>query len=797
MADRIRGITIEIGGDTTKLQSALKDVNSSIKDTQNSLKDVEKLLKLDPKNTELLTQKHEMLAKQVENTKEKLQTLKTAQEQMKASGVDKSSEQYQALEREIIDCEQALKRLEKASIESNVSLQKVAETGKSFKKVGDGITNVGKEVSKASVAVATGMGVAVKTTMDFDSQMSKVRAISGATAEEFDLLRDKAREMGSKTKFSATESAQAFEYMAMAGWNTEDMLNGIEGVMNLASASGEDLATTSDILTDAMTALNIEITKENVTHFADILATASSNSNTNVAMMGETFKYVAPLFGSMGYSAEDCAIAIGLMANSGIKATQSGTALRGIITRLAKPTKESAEAMKVLGISLDDGEGNMYSFMDIMKQMREGFGELKISEQELNQEMSTLDSQLEDGTITQKEYDESVSDLMKRAYGAEGALKAEASAMLAGKNALSGLLAIVNASDEDFNKLTQAVANADGTAQEMSDIMQDNLGGQLTILKSQLEELAISFGDLLVPKLREFVSHIQDMVDKFNGLDEWQKKLILGIGLVIVVLGPLLVIIGSLISSIGQMMIFLPMIVSTIAPVVGAIGAFITANLGIIAVIGLVIVAIVTVIKHWDDIKEAVRLACEIIGEWIDNLKNKFADWVENAKQIFEIFKVAWDLLWDGMKSKAENMWEGIKAVFRLGWEYIKGLFKQKLEFPKIKMPHFSIDGKLSLNPPSVPKIKVDWYKKAYDDAYLLNSPTIFGASGGKLLGGGEGNGSEAVVGTDKLMSMMSDVVGNQNVTVVLEGDAQGVFNLVRVENNRFMKSNGYSPLMG
>lgn len=793
--NRIKGITIEIDGNTSKLVDSLKEVNKQIRNTQSDLRDVEKLLKLDPGNVELLTQKHEMLGKEVENTKEKLQKLKDAQAQMNASGVDKTSAEYQALEREIIDCEQSLKKLEKAAIESNVALQKAAAAGEKLKTAGDGIKNVGTQVSKASAAVATGFGAAIKTTMDFDSQMSKVKAISGATEEEFQQLRDKAREMGGSTKFSATESAQALEYMAMAGWKTDQMLTGLEGIMNLAAASGEDLATTSDIVTDALTAFGMEASQSG--KFADILAAAATNSNTNVAMMGETFKYAAPLFGSMGYSAEDAAIAIGLMGNSGIKATNAGTALRGMLTRLAKPTKESAEAMDVLGITLDDGNGNMLSFMDIMKQLRAGFGELKISEEELNQELATLDANLEEGSISQKEYDDSVSDLMKRAYGAEGALKAEASAMLAGKNALSGLLAIVNASDEDFNKLTNAIYGAEGTAQEMSDIMQDNLGGQLTILKSQLEELAISFGDILMPYVRAFVEDLQKLVDKFNGLDESQKKIITVIGLVIVILGPLLVILGTVISSIGKLMIFLPMIASTMAPVTGAITGFIAANFGIIAVIALVIAAIVTVIKHWDDIKEAVRLAGEIIGEWIDKLKQKFTDWVENVKTVFEILKAAWNLLWDGMKSKAEGIWDGIKAAFKLGWEYIKGLFKQKLEFPKIKMPHWSISGKLSLNPPSVPKVKVDWYRKAYDDAYLLNSPTIFGASCGNLLGGGEGNGSEAVVGTDKLMSMMSDVVGNQNVTVVLEGDAQGVFNLVRVENSRFMKSNGYSPLMG
>ena len=215
-------------------------------------------------------------------------------------------------------------------------------------------TAMTKGLTLPIVGIAT---AAVKTTADFDAQMSKVSAIAGATGDDFDALRDKAREMGAKTKFSATEAGEAFEYMAMAGWKTEDMLDGIEGIMNLAAAAGEDLGTTSDIVTDALTAFGMSA--EESAHFADILAAASSNANTNVAMMGETFKYAAPVAGQMGYTAEDTAVAIGLMANSGIKASQAGTSLRGILTRMAKPTDEVSMAMDALGLSLDDGQGHM------------------------------------------------------------------------------------------------------------------------------------------------------------------------------------------------------------------------------------------------------------------------------------------------------------------------------------------------------------------------------------------------------------------------------------------------------
>lgn len=307
---RIKGITVEIGGDTTKLQSALKGVNSEIKNTQSQLKDVEKLLKLDPGNTELLAQKQKLLSSAVSEMKEKLATLKTAADQANqalANG-DISKEQYDALQREIIETEEDLKKLEAQANQSATAVQKIATAGESLKSAGDKVSSAGEKLLSASAAV-TALGVAaVKTASDFDSSMSQVATVSDTTGEDFDKLRAKAREMGAKTKFSASEAADAMNYMAMAGWKTSDMLDGIEGIMNLAAASGEDLTTTSDIVTDALTAFGL--TAKDSGHFADILAAASSSANTNVSMMGETFKYCAPIAGALRFSAEDTAEAI-------------------------------------------------------------------------------------------------------------------------------------------------------------------------------------------------------------------------------------------------------------------------------------------------------------------------------------------------------------------------------------------------------------------------------------------------------------------------------------------------------
>ena len=322
----------------------------------------------------------------------------------------------------------------------------------------------------AGTAISAMAGYAVKVGSSFEEGMSKVSAISGAAGGDLEKLTDKAKEMGAKTKFSATEAASAFEYMAMAGWKTEDMLNGIEGIMNLAAASGEDLATTSDIVTDALTAFGMSASDSG--RFADVLAAASSNANTNVGMMGETFKYVAPVAGALGFSVEDTAVAIGLMANSGIKASQAGTSLRSIMSRLAKPTDDVQIAMDALGISLTDSNGNMKSLNEVMGDLRKGFANLSEAE------------------------------------------KANMAATLGGQEAMSGLLAIVNASDEDFNSLQNAINNADGAAEAMAGTMQNNLKGSFTILGSALEGFGIQVYERVQEPLKKAVDEGTENVNR-------------------------------------------------------------------------------------------------------------------------------------------------------------------------------------------------------------------------------------------------------------------------------------------
>ena len=373
-------------------------------------------------------------------------------------------------------------------------------------------------LSKKVTLPLVGVGAAaVKTATDFEAGMSEVKAISGATGSEFDALRDKAIEMGAKTKFSASDSADAFKYMAMAGWDASAMMDGIAGVMDLAAASGEDLATTSDIVTDALTAFGLQASDS--AHFADVLAQASSKSNTNVGLMGETFKYVAPVAGALGYSIEDTAVAIGLMANSGIKGSQAGMALRSTITRLAKPVGEAKDAVEELGINITNADGTMKPLGQTMLELREKFAGL-----------------------TEEQ-------------------KAQYAAMLAGQEGMSGLLAIVNASDKDFQKLTDEINNANGAAQDMADIMMDNTAGAIEQLKGALESAGILIGEQLTPYIRQLAEWITGLVEKFNSLSEEQQDLIVKIGLIVAAIGPVMLILSKVIS-----------VVLTIVKVFGLLG---------------------------------------------------------------------------------------------------------------------------------------------------------------------------------------------------------------------------------
>ena len=577
-----------------------------------------------------------------------------------------------------LDISGFLSGLQSAQSQANTASKNIATTiGNNLQSAGKSMTSAGSTLTKTVTTPVLGFGTAaVKVTSDFESAMSKVSAISGATGGDLDALNKKAQEMGAKTKFSATESAEAFTYMAMAGWKTEDMLSGIDGIMSLAAADGLDLATTSDIVTDALTAFGLSASDSG--HFADVLAKASSNANTNVSMLGESFKYAAPVAGALGYSAEDTAIALGLMANAGIKGSQGGTALRGSLTRLIKPTDDAAALMEQYGLSMTNADGSMKSLGEVMNMLRDKLGGLTEAEQ------------------------------------------AQVAAQIFGQEAMSGMLAIINASDSDYAKLTDAIYDADGAAQQMADTMLDNLSGQLTLLKSALEGLAIQFGEILMPYIKQFVTWLQNLTQRLQELTPEQKEQVVKWAAIAAAIGPVLMVLGKLTSSVGSIITTFSKIPGAIAKaksafttVSAAIGGISAPVVAVVAVIGVLIAAFANLWKTneefrnkmtaiWDGIKSKFESFAQGIVDRLNALGFDFENFGEVVKAIWDGFCSLLAPIFEGVFNQVsvilgsvldaltgifdvfigiftgnwDQAWQGVKEIFGAVWDLIKGTFE-------------------------------------------------------------------------------------------------------------------------
>lgn len=711
------GPKIGIEGEA-QYRKQINDIITQAKTLSTEMKKLESSFEHEGKSIKENNEKKKLLNEQIDVQKRRVQELNNMLEQSKQR-YGENSTQTQRWQQAVNNAETELNNLQHTLDNMPTSLQvvgnKMQEVGSKLQSVGDGMKAVGSTMTtKVTAPIVAGLGSAIKVTMDFDASMSKVAAVSGATGKDFDALRDKAIEMGDKTKFSASESAEAMNYMAMAGWKTEDMLSGISGIMSLAAASGEELGTTSDIVTDGLTAFGLAA--EDSSHFADVLAAASANANTNVSMLGESFKYCAPVAGSLGFSIEDTATALGLMANSGIKASQGGTALRTLFTNMANPTDKMAAAMNKLGISLDDGKGNMLSLKEIMVQLREGFGDLKMSEEEYSKAFEELTGAYNEGAITENEYNKGLMELTNQVFGAEGALKAEAAAMLAGKTGMSGLLAIVNASDADFEKLSASIEGAseqtaqladgsivplsealasgqevvqtfNGAAEQMAGVMMDNASGGIDILKSNIQTLAISIGDLLMPTVREIITGLQGFIQKLNSLDDGTKEMIVKIGLVAAAVGPVLVVAGTLISSISHIVsaggtlingisAFATFMTASVIPAISGVAAsavaaipgivaFVAPFLPFIAIGAAVVAAGVLIYKNWDKIKETAGKVGAAVKEKWDNIKQKTSEAWNNVKA-----KTA--EVWGNVKAKVSEVAGNIKSAVTEKWNSVK-----------------------------------------------------------------------------------------------------------------------------
>ena len=639
---RIKGITIEIGGDTTKLEASLKSVNQEIRGTESKLKDVEKLLKMDPGNTNLLSQKYKTLQQDISATKQKLETLKEASKQADQALKDGtiSQDQYDALQREIAETEQSLKSLEQEYKNfGSVQAQQVAAAGEKMKELGGKIEDAGQTLTTHVTLPLAAVGAAgVASFAEVDKTMQLTNQTMGNTAEEAELLNSAMKEAAANSTFGMKDAATATLNFARAGLDAEQAAAALAPAMNLAAGEGGNLDTVSSGLVATINGFHGSF--EDAGHYADVFAAACNNSALDVDSLSSAMSVAAPIFSAAGYTVNDAALYMGVMANNGIEADKAANSLKTGLARLVSPAKEGAEMMAQLGISVTNADGTMKDSITIQRELHEAFGKLSESEQ-----------------------------------------IAAASAIF-GKNQMAPWLALINTAPEDVGALDESLRNCAGTTNEMAEAMMSGFGGSLEKLKSSIDVLVTSIGEALAP-----IDFIQVLVDKFNALTPAQQQTIVQIGLVVAAIGPLLIIVGKIISSVGTIMTWAPKIVSGIQNIIG-IGSKLMGGLqalwGVILAnpITLIVAAIAAAVaafiyfwntseefrQFWINLWEAIKTAVQTV---VDGIVNFFTVTIPEA---FNSFVAFFQGLWEGVKGFFSGVWEGMKEVVTTAWEAIKNV---------------------------------------------------------------------------------------------------------------------------
>lgn len=608
-SSRIKGITIEIGGDTTKLVSALSKVDSAIRETQTNLRDINKALKMDPTSVDLLRSKQEALNDRVAEAKEKLETEKRALEELKKSDAfDETSKEAKDLQTQIALDEAELKNAKKELKDfGSVGVQELNAVAEKMKSVGDKITAVGdnltKKVTLPLVAVGT---VGVTKFAEVDKTMQLTNATMANTTEEAELLNQAMKDAAANSTFGMSEAATATLNFARAGLDAQQAAAALAPAMNLAAGEGGNLDVVSAGLVATINGFGGSF--DEAAQYADVFANACNNSALDIDSLSEAMSVAAPIFSAAGYSVEDAALYMGTMANAGIEASVAANALKTGMARLVKPAKEGKQWMDELGISVTNADGSMKDSITVQAELNKAFSGLSESEQ-----------------------------------------IAAASAIF-GKNQMSNWLALINTAPSDVSALSDAL-NEEGTTMEMADAMMSGFGGSLEKLKSSIDVAATSLGEALAPMILKVSDAIQKMVDWFNSLSSGQREVVAKIALIVAAIGPVLLIIGKLVTTISALIPVVTaistFITATVVPAITAVGAPIIA---IVAAVAAVIAIIVLLVKHWDEIKakteEVVQAMSQKWAEFKDKVQKAVSDLVEKVKNFFT-----------NLKTTAVNIW--------------------------------------------------------------------------------------------------------------------------------------------
>lgn len=616
-----KGFNFVFGADTAKFSKAIQSMQKEISKTTSALKNLNTAAKLDPSNTSNYTAQQQALQQQIETTKTKLSRLneemKTMVSVSEKTGKAIDGDTWAKYQAEVAKTEEELKKLEtqfdkvrtgaqQVSDKLDAAGQKFNDFGSKLKSVGDKISSVGQAILPASVAVA-GIGTyAATSATEFEKAMSQVKAISGSTGSEFEALKEKAKELGSSTVYSASDVADAMTDMAKAGWSSQQIMDGMAGVLNAATASGEDLASVSTIVADAITSFKLEAA--DASHVADVLVEAANSGTIDIADLGESFKNVAPLATSMGFSIEETTVALEALSTSGIKGANAGTGLKSMLSQLVKPSDTVAKALDDLGISIANDDGSMKSLSQILAEMRPKFADL--TEEQQNYYAATI----------------------------------------AGRNGVSSLLTLLNMSQDEYDKLGVSLENCSGTATNTATVMQDNLGSQIELLKNKFEVLSINIGETFIPVLTDIVNKASEMITWFQNLDPSIQQIIINIGLIIAVLGPALIIIGQVVSTIGTISTAIGglltqggLINTMITGIITFIGTLTAPMAAVIALIGAIVAA---VIYLWNNSEEFRNNVTNLLGDLFSTIETTITGikddlnqlWEETLKPLWEIF---------------------------------------------------------------------------------------------------------------------------------------------------------------